>query len=51
MASDNSRNLLYILTEKGSIEVWDMGQDCNNMRRLTKVSQNEVAQSASNIIK
>ncbi|XP_073824814.1 nuclear pore complex protein Nup154 [Musca autumnalis] len=51
LATDKSRNLLYVLTEKGCIEVWDMGQDFNSMRRLTKVTQNEIAQSASNIIK
>uniref|UniRef100_A0A1I8PU24 Uncharacterized protein n=1 Tax=Stomoxys calcitrans TaxID=35570 RepID=A0A1I8PU24_STOCA len=51
LSTDKSRNLLYVLTEKGCIEVWDMGQDFNAMRRLTKVTQNEIAQSASNIIK
>lgn len=40
-----------MLTEKGSIEAWDMGQDCNTMRRIAKVTQNEIAQSAGNIIK
>ncbi|KAM7353005.1 nuclear pore complex protein Nup154 [Cochliomyia hominivorax] len=48
---DNSRNLLYVLTEKGSIEAWGMGQDCNTMRRIAKVTQNEISQSAGNIVK
>lgn len=51
LAIDSSRQLLYVLTEKGSIEAWDMGQDCNTMRRIAKVTQNEIAQSAGNIIK
>ncbi|XP_061397239.1 nuclear pore complex protein Nup154 [Musca vetustissima] len=51
LATDKTRNMLYVLTEKGCIEVWDMGQDFNSMRRLTKVTQIEIAQSASNIIK
>ncbi|XP_075151882.1 nuclear pore complex protein Nup154 isoform X2 [Haematobia irritans] len=51
MATDKSRNLLYVLTEKSCIEVWDMGQDINSMCRITKVTQNEISQSAGNIIK
>lgn len=48
---DNSRQLLYVLTEKGSIEAWDMGLDSNSMRRISKISQNEIASAAGNIIK
>ncbi|XP_058986335.1 nuclear pore complex protein Nup154 isoform X2 [Musca domestica] len=51
LATDKSRNMIYVLTEKGCIEVWDIGQDFNSMRRLTRVTQNEIAQNASNIIK
>ncbi|KAL9930126.1 nuclear pore complex protein Nup154 isoform 1-T2 [Glossina fuscipes fuscipes] len=51
LAIDNSRQLLYVLTEKGSIEAWDMGRDCNTMRRIAKLTQNEIVQSASNIVK
>uniref|UniRef100_A0A1A9WLY6 Uncharacterized protein n=1 Tax=Glossina brevipalpis TaxID=37001 RepID=A0A1A9WLY6_9MUSC len=51
LAIDNSRQLLYVLTEKGSIEAWDMGRDCNTMRRIAKITQNDIVQSASNIVK
>ncbi|TMW43760.1 hypothetical protein DOY81_011160 [Sarcophaga bullata] len=48
---DSSRQLLYILTEKGSIEAWEIGQECNMMRRIAKITQNEISQSAGHIIK
>ncbi|XP_023298970.2 nuclear pore complex protein Nup154 [Lucilia cuprina] len=51
LAIDSSRQLLYVLTEKGSIEAWEMGQDCSTMRRIAKVTQNEISQCAGNIIK
>ncbi|XP_055921871.1 nuclear pore complex protein Nup154 [Eupeodes corollae] len=51
IAIDNSRQLLYVLTEKGAIEAWDMGEDCNSMRRVARLSQNEIAYASSNIIK
>ncbi|KAI9578642.1 hypothetical protein GQX74_009216 [Glossina fuscipes] len=51
VAIDNSRQSLYVLTEKGSIEAWDMDRDCNTMRRIAKLTQNEIVQSASNIVK
>lgn len=46
---DNQRNLLYILTEKGAIEAWDLSD--NSARRITRLSQNEIANAAANIIK
>lgn len=48
---DDSRQLLYVLTEKGAIEAWDIGPDSNQMRRLARVSQNDIAHTASNILK
>lgn len=48
---DNNRQLLYTLTEKGSIEAWNMGSDCNSMRRFARISQNEITQRASSILK
>lgn len=48
---DDSRQLLYVLTENGAIEAWDIGSDSNQMRRLSRVSQNDIAHTASNILK
>ncbi|CAG9806092.1 unnamed protein product [Chironomus riparius] len=46
---DNQRFLLYTLTEKGAIEVWDL-QD-NSARRVMRLSQNDVTNAAVNHIK
>lgn len=51
MTVDNSRNLLYTLTEKGSIEVWDLGSDSNTTRRVTRLSQIDIAFQAGNVLK
>lgn len=46
---DDQRNLLYVLTEKGAIEAWDLCD--NSARRITRLSQNEISNAASNYIK
>ena len=46
---DNDRNLLYVLSEKGAIEAWDVSD--NSARRITRLSQNEIANAALNVIK
>ncbi|KAL1505828.1 hypothetical protein ABEB36_005300 [Hypothenemus hampei] len=48
---DNSRNILYTLTEKGSIEVCDLGEKGNSFSRVTKVSQNALVNQAMNTVK
>lgn len=48
---DNSRHILYTLSEKGSIECYDMGDKGNGMCRITKVSQTSLVQQAMNIVK
>lgn len=48
---DNSRHILYTLTEKGSIEVFDLGERGNSLHRVTKVSQATLVQQALNIVK
>ncbi|XP_065080595.1 nuclear pore complex protein Nup154 [Ochlerotatus camptorhynchus] len=48
---DNSRRLLYALTEKGAIEAWDIGTDANSVRRIARISQNDIASSAGNILR
>lgn len=49
IAIDNARSLLYVLTEKGSIEAWDIND--NSARRITKFSQNDVTNAAITHIK
>lgn len=51
MVIDNSRQLLYTLTESGTIEAWNTTNNCNTMCRIARVSQNELAICASRIIK
>lgn len=46
---DNQRQLLYTLTEKGAIEVWDLQE--NSARRVTRLSQNDITNAAINHIK
>lgn len=46
---DNSRNLLYTLSEKGAIEAWDLSD--NLTRRIARLSQNDIANAAVNVIK
>ena len=46
---DDHRHLLYVLTEKGAVEAWDLTG--NAASRITRMSQNELANAASNIIK
>lgn len=48
---DNSRSLLYILTEKGTIEAWSLGADVQSTRRIARVSQSDVVHQASNVLK
>lgn len=48
---DNSRHILYTLTEKGSIEVFDLGERGSSLHRVTKVSQATLVQQALNIVK
>nr|XP_017099232.2 LOW QUALITY PROTEIN: nuclear pore complex protein Nup154 [Drosophila bipectinata] len=47
---DNSRKLLYLLTEKGSIEAWDIGRDYTHARRLGRMTQNDMASQAVGLI-
>lgn len=48
---DDSRNILYVLTEKGSIEVYDMGEKGTSFTRVTKVSQNTIVQQAMQTVR
>lgn len=46
---DDSRNLLYTLTSNGSIEAFDIDEQAT--RRIAKLTQNDIASHAGNILK
>lgn len=48
---DDSRHILYLLTEKGAIEVYDMGENGNSMSRVARISQSSLVSKAVNAVK
>ncbi|NXL32095.1 NU155 protein, partial [Glaucidium brasilianum] len=46
IAVDNSRNILYTRSEKGVLQVYDLGQDGQGMMRVTSLSQNAIVSAA-----
>ncbi|KAK9883024.1 hypothetical protein WA026_001236 [Henosepilachna vigintioctopunctata] len=51
LAVDNTRHILYVLTEKGSIEVCDLGEKGTTYSRITKLSQSNLVQQAVHTVK
>lgn len=51
LAVDDSRRLLYTLSEKGAVEVWDLGADSGQTRRVARMSANDVSVLASKILR
>ncbi|KAM5193375.1 nuclear pore complex protein Nup155 [Mantella aurantiaca] len=49
IAVDNSRNILYTRSEKGVLQVYDLGYDGNAMGRVASLSQNSIVSAAGNI--
>ncbi|OXB66694.1 hypothetical protein ASZ78_013085 [Callipepla squamata] len=49
IAVDNSRNILYTRSEKGVLQVYDLGQDGQGMARVTSLSQNAIVSAAGSI--
>ncbi|XP_038599878.1 nuclear pore complex protein Nup155 isoform X2 [Tachyglossus aculeatus] len=49
IAIDNSRNILYTRSEKGVIQVYDLGHDGQGMSRVASVSQSSIVSAAGNI--
>nr|CAA76635.1 Nup154 [Drosophila melanogaster] len=47
---DNSRKLLYVLTEKGVIEAWDISTSYTTARRLGRITQNDITNQAVSLI-
>ncbi|XP_072403168.1 nuclear pore complex protein Nup154 [Diabrotica undecimpunctata] len=48
---DESRHILYTLTEKGTIEVCDLGEKGNMFSRIAKLGQNTLVNQAMNTVK
>lgn len=48
---DNSRNILYTLSEKGCIEVFDLGRDGDGISRVVRLTQGKIVSSAVDIVK
>ncbi|KAI8435058.1 hypothetical protein MSG28_003473, partial [Choristoneura fumiferana] len=48
---DNSRNILYTLSEKGCIEVFDLGQNGDSLSRVVRLTQGKIVSSATDIVK
>ncbi|KAL6472326.1 hypothetical protein MHYP_G00185140 [Metynnis hypsauchen] len=49
IAIDNSRNTLYTRSEKGVLQVYDLGADGQGMSRVAAMSQNSIVSAAGNI--
>ncbi|XP_077377785.1 nuclear pore complex protein Nup155-like isoform X2 [Festucalex cinctus] len=50
IAVDNSRNTLYTRSEKGVLQVYDLGADGQSMSRVASMSQNDIASAAAGIL-
>ncbi|XP_075969524.1 nuclear pore complex protein Nup154 [Anticarsia gemmatalis] len=48
---DNSRHILYTLSEKGCIEVFDLGTDGEGLSRVVRFTQGKIVSSAVDIVK
>ncbi|XP_024917828.1 nuclear pore complex protein Nup155 [Cynoglossus semilaevis] len=49
IAVDNSRNTLFTRSEKGVLQVYDLGTDGQGMSRVATLSQNSIVAAAGNI--
>lgn len=49
MVLDESRHILYTRSEKGTIQVYDLGTNGQSMLRVAGVTTNTIVQSAANI--
>ncbi|XP_028042298.1 nuclear pore complex protein Nup154 [Bombyx mandarina] len=48
---DDSRNILYTLSEKGCIEVFDLGKDGESLSRVVRLTQGKIVSAAVDIVK
>ena len=49
MVQDESRHILYTRSEKGSINIYDLGTDGRGMSRVAAINISSIVQSAANI--
>ncbi|KAM8961578.1 nuclear pore complex protein Nup155 [Pelodytes ibericus] len=49
IAIDNTRDILYTRSEKGVLQVYDLGPDGHGMSRVTCLSQSSIVSAAGNI--
>lgn len=49
MVMDDSRHILYTRSEKGTIQVYDLGNNGQAMTRVAAIGTNSIIQSAANI--
>lgn len=48
---DNPRHMLYTLSEKGCIEVYDLGADGDTIKKIIKLSQSKIVHLATDVVK
>lgn len=48
---DNSRHILYTLSDKGTVVAYDLGENGTTTRKVHSLSQNSIVQSAFQIVK
>lgn len=48
---DNSRHILYTLSEKGCIEIFDLGADGEGISKVMRLSQGKIVSAALDIVK
>lgn len=48
---DNSRHILYTLSEKGCIEVFDLGSDGEDLSKVVRLSQGKIVSLSLDIVK
>jgi nuclear pore complex protein Nup155 len=47
LAVDNTRNILYTRSEKGTIQVYDLGADGKDTRYVASMNQETIAHKAA----
>lgn len=48
---DNSRHILFTLSEKGNIELFDLGIKGDSIKKIVKLSQSKIVSAATDIVK
>ena len=48
---DNSRHIVYTLSEKGTVSVYDLGQDGKSTTKIISMSHNNIINAALQVAK